>query len=73
MRVGVDMPQSFDLFFASSNSNKFQEAKKILDSFGIKLGFFKSNLEELQSNSLTDIASKKAKDAFSKCKSLFCG
>jgi XTP/dITP diphosphohydrolase len=64
----VGMLKSSDLLFASSNSHKYQEAKKILDSFGIKLGFFKSNLEELQSNSLKDIASKKAKDAFSKCK-----
>jgi len=62
------MQQSFDLFFVSSNVHKYQEAKKILDSFGIKLGFFKSNLEEIQSNSLQDIASQKAKNAFLKCK-----
>ena len=62
------MQQSFDLFFVSSNNHKYKEAKKILDSFGIKLGFFKSELEEIQSSSLQDIASKKAKDAFSKCK-----
>ncbi len=61
------MQQSFDLFFVSSNRHKYQEAKKILDSFGIKLGFFKFDLEEIQSNSLKVIASKKAKDAFSKC------
>ena len=62
------MHKSFDLFFVSSNNHKYLEAKKILDSFGIKLGFFKSNLEEIQSNSLKEIASKKATDAFSKCK-----
>jgi len=62
------MPKSFDLFFASSNSYKYKEAKKILDPLGIKLGFFKSDLEEIQSNSLREIASKKAKDAFSKYK-----
>ena len=62
------MQKLFDLFFVSSNIHKYQEAKKILDSFGIKLGFFKSNLEEIQSSSLKDIASKKAIDAFSKCK-----
>jgi XTP/dITP diphosphohydrolase len=62
------MLQSFDLFFVSSNSHKYQEAKIILDSFGIKLGFFKSNLEEIQSNSLKHIALKKAQDAFSKLK-----
>ena len=62
------MHKSFDLFFVSSNNYKYQEAKKILDSFGIKLGFFKSNLEEIQSNSIKEISSKKAIDAFSKCK-----
>ena len=62
------MRKSFDLFFVSSNNHKYQEAKKILDSFGIRLGFIKSNLEEIQSNSLKEIALCKAKDAFSKCK-----
>ena len=62
------MHKSFDLFFVSSNIHKYQEAKKILDSLGINLGFFKSNLEEIQSNSINDIALNKAKNAFSKCK-----
>ena len=62
------MQQLFDIYFVSSNKHKFQEIKKILNSFGIQIGFFKSELEEIQSNSLTDIAVKKAQDAFSKCK-----
>lgn len=62
------MHKSFDLYFVSSNNHKYQEAKIILDSFGIKLGFIKLNLEEIQSNSLKEIAVSKAKDAFSKCK-----
>ena len=62
------MHKSFDLFFVSLNNHKYQEAKKILDSFGINLGFLKSNLEEIQSHSLHDIAIVKAKDAFSKFK-----
>lgn len=62
------MRQSFDLFFVSSNHHKFQEARKILDSFGISLRFFKYDLEEIQSNSLKKIASKKAEQAFQKCK-----
>jgi len=62
------MPQSFDLFFATSNNHKFQEAKIILDNFGINLGFFKCKLEEIQSNSLKEIAEKKAIQAFQKCK-----
>ena len=62
------MHKSFDLYFVSSNNHKYHEAKKILDSFGINLGFLKSNLEEIQSNSLQKIAKAKAKDAFSKFK-----
>jgi len=62
------MHKSFDLYFVSSNNHKYSEAKKILDSFGINLGFLKSNLEEIQSNSLENIAMAKARDAFSKFK-----
>ena len=62
------MPKSFDLLFISSNVHKYREAKKILDSFGISLGFLKSDLEEIQSSSLGDIARKKAQNAFFKHK-----
>ena len=62
------MPQSFDLYFVSSNKHKFHEAKKILSSFGIDLGFYKSELEEIQSDSIQQIASKKACNAFAKLK-----
>ena len=62
------MQQSFDLFFVSSNYHKYQEAKKILRSFGINLKLFKYELEEIQSFSLQEIASKKAIQAFQKCK-----
>ena len=57
-----------NLFFVSSNIHKFKEAKEILDSFGMSIQFFKLNLEEIQSNSIKEIAIKKAQDAFSKCK-----
>jgi XTP/dITP diphosphohydrolase len=62
------MPPLYDLFFVSSNIHKYQEAKKILNSLGISLGFFKSNLEEIQSISLKKIALKKANLAFQKLK-----
>jgi len=62
------MQKSSDLFFVSSNNHKFLEAKNILGTFGIKLNFFKLNLEEIQSDSLKEIALKKAKDAYSKCR-----
>ena len=66
LRAVEGMQQSFDLFFVSSNKHKYLEARNILDSFGIRLGFLRLSLEEIQSNSTKKIAIKKAKDAFSK-------
>jgi XTP/dITP diphosphohydrolase len=57
-----------DVYFVSSNKHKYLEAKEILSSFGIKLGFFETSLVEIQSNSLSEIARAKALDAFVKCK-----
>ena len=61
------MPKSSKLFFVSSNNHKYRETKEIMDSFGIPLDFCKLNLEEIQSNSLCDVAVKKAQDAFVQC------
>ena len=47
------MQQSSELFFASSNENKFQEAERILSNLGVQINFFKTTLEEIQSNNLT--------------------
>ena len=60
------MQRSYDLYFVSSNKHKFEEAKKILNLFDVEIKFFKYNLEEIQSDSLEDIATFKAKYAFSK-------
>lgn len=57
----------YNIFFASSNENKFKEAKNILSRFGIKLKFLKCNLEEIQSDNLEYIARQKANQAFSLC------
>jgi len=63
------MQQLSELLFVSSNENKFSEVSNILSKFGITVEFFKAELEEIQSDSLSVIATKKAKDAFAKCKS----
>ena len=55
------------VFFASSNKNKYEEAKAILSKFSINLKFFKSELEEIQADTLEEIALHKAQNAFSKC------
>jgi len=62
------MPESYDVLFASSNIHKYEEAKKILAEFGIKLGFFQTELVEIQDDSLSKIALQKALNAYDKCK-----
>jgi XTP/dITP diphosphohydrolase len=58
----------YDVYFVSSNRNKYKEVKSILQNFGIKVGFLNMDLEEIQSNSLERIAYNKIKNAFTKCK-----
>lgn len=58
---------SYDVLFASSNKNKFDEVKKILANYGINVGFFKSSLKEIQSESLKQIATLKVDDAYRQC------
>ena len=62
------MPKSYNVIFASSNIHKYEEAKKILSEFGINLEFFQTDLIEIQSDSLSEIALKKVLDAYDKCK-----
>ena len=62
------MHKLYDVMFASSNENKYHEARKILNTFGINIGFFKCNLVEIQSDVLENIARKKVLDAFNKFK-----
>ena len=62
------MQQSYDIFFASSNVHKYEEAEKILSEFGIKLGFYQTRLTEIQEDSLPKIAEQKVLDAFNRCK-----
>ena len=58
------MQQLSELFFASSNEHKFQEAERILANLGMQINLFKTTLEEIQSNNLNDIAEKKAINAY---------
>ena len=69
MRAEVGtLPLSSVLYFASSNKHKFDEAKSILNHYGIQLEFFKCTLEEIQADSIKDIAIHKAKAAFALCR-----
>jgi XTP/dITP diphosphohydrolase len=60
------MQQSSEVFFASSNEHKFEEVQRILSNLGVNIKLFKTTLEEIQSNSLNEIAKRKAIDAFTK-------
>lgn len=61
------MQMSSEIFFASSNKNKFEEAKYIVSQFGLKLKFLHLCIQEIQANTLEEIASHKAMQAFSIC------
>jgi len=63
-----DMPKSYDVIFASSNTHKYEEAKEILAEFGIELEFFQTDLIEIQDDLLAKIAVQKALNAYDKCK-----
>ncbi len=53
-----------DVTFASTNENKYREVKSILSFHGISVDFAQVNLVEVQSYSLEEIATEKAKSAF---------
>jgi len=61
------MQMSSSIFFMSSNKNKFHEAKNVMSKFGLRLKFFKFNLEEIQADSIEEIAKHKVTQAFSIC------
>ena len=56
----VGTQQLSELYFVSSNEHKFEEAERILSNFGVNINLFKTTLEEIQSNSLSKIAERKA-------------
>ena len=58
----------YNVLFVSSNIHKYEEAKKILEEFGIRLDFLQTDLIEIQDDSLSKIAHMKALDAYNKCK-----
>ncbi len=55
------------VFFATGNINKFREARKILGNRGIAVGMLKLKGDEVQSESLQEIAEKSARNAYQRC------
>jgi XTP/dITP diphosphohydrolase len=55
------------VFFATGNINKFNEARSILSQQGIAVGMLRLKGDEIQSDSLKDIAQKSALNAYKRC------
>jgi len=55
------------IFFATSNVNKFNEARKALAEYKIAVGMLRVKTLEIQSESLEEIAKKSVEEAFKKC------
>ncbi|MCL2476993.1 XTP/dITP diphosphatase [Candidatus Bathycorpusculum sp.] len=55
------------VFFATANIHKFNEARCILGNLGIGIGMLKLKGDEIQSESLQEIAEKSVQSAYKKC------
>ena len=55
------------VFFATGNINKFNEARSILGKYGIAVGMLRLKGDEIQSESLKDIAQTSVKNAYNRC------
>jgi len=55
------------IFFATSNVNKFNEARKVLAECKIAVGMLRIKAPEIQSSSLEEIAKTSVMDAFKRC------
>ncbi len=55
------------VFFATGNIHKFNEARTVLAKYGLAAGMLRAKAVEIQSDSLTEIASASAADAYQRC------
>jgi len=59
-------PEGRFIFFATSNVNKFNEARRILAEHGIAVGMLRAKSLEIQSENLEEIACSSAEHAFNR-------
>ena len=57
------MRESSEIYFATTNTNKFREVKSIISKYNIEVKMAQLDLLELQDDDLETIAREKAKDA----------
>jgi XTP/dITP diphosphohydrolase len=56
------------VFFATGNIHKFMEARSLLSPYGIAVGMLRIKGDEVQSDSLSEIAQKSVKGAYNQCR-----
>ena len=56
------------VFFATGNINKFNEARSILGQYGIAVGMLRLKGDEIQSDSLNEIAETSVQNAYQRCR-----
>jgi XTP/dITP diphosphohydrolase len=61
------IPKRKVVFFASGNINKFNEARSILSQYGVAVGMLRLKGDEIQSESLKEIAETSVKNAYQRC------
>jgi XTP/dITP diphosphohydrolase len=61
------IPKRKVVFFATGNINKFNEARSILSRYGFVVGMLRSKGDEVQSESLKEIAEKSVINAYKRC------
>jgi XTP/dITP diphosphohydrolase len=62
------IPKRKVVFFATGNINKFNEAKSILSRYGFAVGMLRLKGDEVQSESLKEIAQKSVINAYKRCR-----
>jgi XTP/dITP diphosphohydrolase len=61
------LPKDKIVFFATGNINKFKEAKSILSQYGLVVGMLRLKGDEIQSESLKEIAQTSVQNAYRRC------
>jgi XTP/dITP diphosphohydrolase len=62
------IPKHKVVFFATGNIHKFNEVRSILSQFGFAVGMLRLKGDEIQSESLREIAEKSVKNAYFRCR-----
>lgn len=61
-------PKRKVVFFATGNIHKFNEVRSILSQYGLAVGMLRLKGDEVQSESLKEIAEKSVKNAYMRCR-----